>query len=159
MSCIIIFFCFFFDVVDIIKNETSKFQRVVNLGKSDINSITFSLSLKSDTTLNVFIKPNSNYTGNIKITTKKGNTLTSYTAEKQEDGRYKVTIPNIIPHQLGDMYNVTAETNNGTATCSLSALSYVYAILNGSSYDKTAKDAVSSLYKYYEATMNYRSKS
>ena len=76
---------------------------------------------------------------------------------KQADGRYKVTILNISAHQLGDTYTVTSSTTNGTAKCSLSALSYVYAILNGSSYDKTAKDAVSSLYSYYDATMNYRS--
>ncbi len=143
---------------DTLKKETSEFQRVVNLGKSDINSFTFSLSLKADTTLNVFIKPNSNYNGSIKITTRKNNSAKTYAAVKQADGRYKVTIPNISAHQLGDMYTVTAETSNGAATCSLSALSYVYAILSGSSYDKTAKDAVSAFYKYYEATMNYRNK-
>ena len=53
--------------------------------------------------------------------------------------------------------SIIAETTNGIATCSLSALSYVYAILDGSS-NNTAKNAVSSLYIYYDATLNYRSK-
>ena len=127
-------------------------------GKSDIDKITYSLSLNSGTSLNVFIKAKDNYKGSVKVTTKKGNSVTSYAAVKQADGRYKVTIPDISAHQLGDMYTVTAETTNGTATCSLSALSYVYAVLNGSSNDKNAKNAVSSLYIYYDATLNYRSK-
>lgn len=143
---------------DSIKKAASKYQRLLDLGKSDIEKITYSLSLNSGTSLNVFIKAKDNYTGSVKVIIKKGNAATSYTAVKQADGRYKVTIPNISAHQLGDTYTVTAVTTNGTAKCSISALSYVYAILSGSSYDKTAKDAVSSLYKYYDATMNYRYK-
>ena len=142
---------------DAIRNVTSKYQRALDLGKSDIEKITYSLSLNSGTSLNVFIKAKDNYKGSVKVTTKKGNTVTSYTAVKQADGRYKVTIPDISAHQLGDMYTITAETTNGTATCSLSALSYVYSILDGNS-NNTAKNAVSSLYIYYDATLNYRSK-
>ena len=142
---------------DAIRNVTSKYQRVLDLGKSDIDKITYSLSLNSGTSLNVFIKAKDNYKGSVKVTTKKGNTVMSYTAVKQADGRYKVTIPDISAHQLGDKYTITAETTNGTATCSLSALSYVYAILDVSS-DNAAKNAVSSLYIYYDATLNYRSK-
>ena len=142
---------------DAIKKAAGKYQRVLDLGKSDIEKITYSLSLNSGTSLNVFIKAKDNYTGSVKVTTKKGNAATSYTAVKQADGRYKVTIPNISAHQLGDMYTVTAETTNGTETCSLSALSYVYAVLDGNS-NNTAKNAVSSLYIHYDATLNYRSK-
>ena len=142
---------------DAIRNVISKYQRVLDLGKSDIEKISYSLSLNSGTSLNVFIKAKSNYKGSVKVTVKKGNTVTSYTAVKQADGRYKVTIPDISAHQLGDTYTITAETTNGTATCSLSALSYVYAVLNENS-DNTAKNAVSSLYIYYDATLNYRSK-
>ena len=134
---------------------TNGFDLVLALGKSDIEKITYSLSLNTDTTVNVFIKPRSSYSGSIKVTTQKGKTATSYTAVKQSDGRYKVTIPNISAHQLGDKYTITAVTSSGTASCSLSALSYVYAILDGSS-DKTAKNAVSALCRYYEATINYR---
>ena len=142
---------------DDIKKAAGKYQRVLDLGKSDIEKITYSLSLNSGTSLNVFIKAKDNYKGSVKVTTKKGNTVMSYTAVKQADGRYKVTIPDISAHQLGDIYTITAETTNGTATCSLSALSYVYAILDGSS-NNTSKNAVSSLYIYYDATLNYRSK-
>ncbi len=140
---------------DAVKKTASKYERVLALGKSDIEKITYSLSLNTDTTVNVFIKPRSSYSGSIKVTTQKGKTATSYTAVKQSDGRYKVTIPNISAHQLGDKYTITAVTSSGTASCSLSALSYVYAILDGSS-DKTAKNAVSALCRYYEATINYR---
>ena len=113
--------------------------------------------MNSGTSLNVFIKAKDNYNGSVKVTVKKGNSVTSYTAVKQSDGRYKVTIPNISAHQLGDTYTITASTTNGTAKCSLSALSYVYAVLDGNS-NNTAKNAVSSLYIYYDATLNYRSK-
>ena len=142
---------------DAIRNVTSKYQRVFDLGKSDIEKISYSLSLNSGTSLNVFIKAKDNYKGSVKVTTKKGNVIMSYNAVKQADGRYKVTIPDISAHQLGDMYTITASTTNGTATCSLSALSYVYAVLSGNS-DKAAKNAVSSLYIYSDATLNYRSK-
>ena len=42
--------------------------------------------------------------------------------------------------------SIIAETTNGIATCSLSSLSYFYSILDKSSDDKNAKNAVSSLY-------------
>ena len=142
---------------DSIKKAAGKYQRLLDLGKSDIDKITYSLSLNSGTSLNVFIKAKDNYNGSVKVTVKKGNTVMSYTAVKQADGRYKVTIPNISAHQLGDTYTITASTTNGTAKCSLSALSYVYAVLDGNN-NNTAKNAVSSLYIYYDATLNYRSK-
>ena len=141
-----------------IKKEAGRYQRVLDLGKSDIENMTYSLSLDSGTALNIFIRPTKNYKGSIKVTAMKDSTETSYTAVKQKDGRYKVTIPNISAHQLGDAYTITASTTNGTATCTLSALSYVYAVLDGNSYDKTAKNAVSSLFKYYDDTIKYRKK-
>ncbi len=138
-----------------VSKAASKYERVLALGKSDIEKITYSLSLNTDTTVNVFIKPRSSYSGSVKITTRKGNTATSYTAAKQADGRYKVTIPNISAHQLGDTYTITAVTANGTASCKVSALSYVNAILNENS-STIAKNAVSAFYRYYEAIMIYR---
>lgn len=143
---------------DSVKNKTEQYKRILELGKSDIDKITYALSLNAETTLNVFIKPKSGYSGNVSVTTKKGSTVTSYTAVKQSDGRYKVTIPNISSHQLGDTYVITAATENGTATCSLSALSYVYAVLDDSNSDNTAKNAVSSFYKYFNSTIKYREK-
>ena len=144
---------------DIIKKNLSAHKRITELGTSDIEKFTCSLALDTDTSLNVFIKPKDNYNGSVNIVTKKGSAATSYKAVKQADGRYKVTIPNIPAHQLGDQYLITAVTDNGTATCKLSALSYAYAVLDGSSFDEIAKDAVSALCEYYEAAVNYRKNS
>ncbi len=141
-----------------VSKAASKYERVLALGKSDIEKITYSLSLNADTTVNVFIKPRSSYSGSIKVTTQKGNAATSYTAVKQADGRYKVTIPNISAHHLGDTYTITVVTANGTASCKVSALSYVNAILNENS-STIAKNAVSAFYRYYEAIMIYRENS
>ena len=83
-------------------------------------------------------------------------TYDDYTVSKEADGRYKVVISKISAHKLGDMYNIKVTTDNGVSTYSVSALSYVYAVLNSDSYNAVSKNAVSSLYKYYEATINYK---
>ena len=140
-----------------IRKETAAYDRVIDLGTSDISEITYSLSLDAETSLNVFVKPKKNYSGDVKIKVK-GSSLKSYTAVKQADGRYKVTIPNIAAHQLGNAFTVTAETANGKASCSISAISYVYSVLRAGTFDENALNAVSAFYKYYDATMKYRNK-
>ncbi len=142
-----------------IKSDAEKYKRVLDLGTSDIEMISYSLSLQTETTLNVFVKPKENYTGDAAIKITKDGEATSFTAVKQSDGRYLISIPNISAHHLGETYVITTITANGTATCSLSALSYVYAVLNSGdlsdSDNSVQNNAVSALYKYYAASVKY----
>ncbi|WP_295078977.1 CotH kinase family protein [Ruminococcus sp.] len=138
-----------------VKENVEPFKRILDLGGSDIQQITYSLSLDAATELNIFIQPKKEYDGEVTVTINKDGEPASYKSVKQSDNRYKITIPNISAHKLGYTYSVTAATSDGTATCSVSALSYIYAILNSDSYDDTAKNAVSSFYNYYDATMKY----
>lgn len=129
--------------------EDEKF--VYDLGQSDIEKVTYSLSLNADTSINVYLKGKENYDGDVTVTVN-GNTVQ---AVKQSDGRWKIVIPNIPAHMLGAVYNISVTTTNGTADCSVSALSYVRSVLNSDSFNDTAKNAVASLYYYYAATMEY----
>lgn len=122
---------------------------------TDISDITFSLSLNAETSLNVFVSPQEGYTGNLAVSID-GLNETAYTVV-QTGGRYKIVIPNIAAHNLGKTYTINITTANGTSVYNVSALSYVYAVLNSNAFDGTAKDAVSSIYKYYDATIAYRS--
>ncbi len=137
-----------------IKNEVAAFERVSAPVESDIDDITFSLSLNAETLLNVFVTPKEGYAGNLTISVD-GLAEDEYTVEFT-GSRYKVVIPNISAHKLGQTYTVRIVTENGISIYNVSALSYVYAVLNSESFDSVAKDAVASIYKYYEATINYR---
>ena len=142
---------------DVVKEAVETYKHKSDLVKSDIDKISYSLSLNAETALNVFVAPNKNYAGDVSISID-GLSENDYTVTKQEsDGRYKIVISNISAHKLGNTYNIKITTENGVSTYTVSALSFVYAVLN-SNYDTATKDAASSLYKYYEATMTYRNK-
>ena len=140
-----------------IKEVVKKYAHKSNLVKTDIDKITYSLSLNAETGLNVFVSPNANYSGNISISVD-GLSENDYTVTKQaSDGRYKIVITNISAHKLGNTYKINITTDNGTSTYQASALSFINAVLNAN-YDTNTKNAASSIYKYYEATMTYRNK-
>ncbi|WP_295089140.1 hypothetical protein [Ruminococcus sp.] len=140
-----------------IKEVVKKYAHKSNLVKTDIDKITYSLSLNAETALNVFVSPNANYSGNISISVD-GLSENDYTVTKQaSDGRYKIVITNISAHKLGNTYKINITTDNGTSTYQASALSFINAVLNAN-YDTNTKNAASSIYKYYEATMTYRNK-
>ena len=115
------------------------------------------MDLNSDTVLNVYIRPQAGYTVNVSAAFRG----TTYVGRRQSDGRYRVRIPGISAHLLGDMLTITGTATHGTdsspVTISVSPLSYVYAALNSASFDKTAKDAMSAFYGYYDAAMKYKS--
>ena len=78
-----------------------------------------------------------------------------YTAERQSDGRYLVRIPNIPAHRLGEMITVTG-TAGSAFTVKVAALSYVRSVLNSSSSNGAAKNALSALYAYCAAVLAFR---
>ncbi len=140
--------------VDAIKTAVADYAFVRENNSADIQKITYSVRLDSDTAILVYFKPTANYDGSFTVTLD-GET---YTATKQSDGRYLVEIPNIGAHLLGTTYTIVATTDNGTATVTVSALSYVRSILNSSTYanDATAKNAACAIYAYCAAAKAYK---
>ena len=142
-------------------NRDTYLSEMANLKKeatpsSDIERFNYALSLDSDTSLIVKIKPKSTYKGSIsvKVTDASGKT-TTVTPVKLSDGRYQITINNISAHKLADMYTVTVKTANGTSTFKASALTYAYEgiqlLSEGDEYN-----AMCALYEYYKASKAYK---
>ena len=121
------------------------------LSQSDIEKVNFDINLLSRTNIRVFFAPKTGYKGSLSAAVD-GN---SAAAKKQPDGRWLVQIEDISAHQLSKMYGVEVQTTTGTASVQVSVLSYVDAILS-SNMDARYKEAVSALYYYYRAAMDYR---
>lgn len=141
---------------DEIREFTAEKALVTNYASPDIEKISYSLYPDSDTSIKIFIKLVSGYTGPV---TAKINGEEAQ-AVLQADGRYLVVIPNLAAHRLGQTYDVVIETESGVNALSVSAMSYVNAVLNADVYqdNAVAKDAVSAIGKYYEAAMAYKAK-
>ena len=77
-------------------------------------------------------------------------------AVKQLDGRYLVQISGIPAHLLDYTNTIQVVTDNGEFDVKVSALSYVNSVLNKDTYNDNMKKAVTSLYRYYKATKEYR---
>ncbi len=135
---------------DAIKAELAghAITRTIN-NDSVIEKITYSLVLDSETTIRVYIKPAAGYNGEITVSG------AATTATKQKDGRYLVEIKGIGAHELGEIY--TININNGAASVEVSAMSYVYGMLDKEGASPEAKDAVCSIYYYWQAALNYLS--
>ena len=113
----------------------------------DTEKITFSLILDSAIEIRVFFKMKSGYTGSFEVND-------PYTAANVS-GRYQVSVLNIPAHQLSETYTINAVTDNGTASITLSALSYVNSMLNA--YTSTsAVNAAAAIYAYSQAADAYK---
>ena len=123
-------------------------DKVNNTG-GDIETITYSLVLDSETAIKVYFKPSGNYTGTPTVTV--GDQ--SYTATKT-GGRYVVVIPKISAHQLINPHTIVFTTTNGTATVTVSALSYVKGALNYYS-DADSQNAMAAIYAYSKAAQDF----
>ncbi|MBR6039647.1 MAG: hypothetical protein IKP38_04105 [Clostridia bacterium] len=136
-----------------IAEDVAEFALVRNNESTDIQKITYSVRLDSDTTILVYFKPVKNYSGEFTVTLDGD----PYTATP-EGGRYVVEIPNIGAHLLGTTYTIVATTDSGDATVEVSVFSYVRSILNSSAYaDNTAaKNGVCAIYAYYVAAKAYK---
>ena len=127
---------------------------VWNLGDSQVEEITYSLDLESETAIYIYLKMKSGYTGPV-TALMDGNSIT---CAKQKDGRYRIKIDGIAAHQLGDTYDVRVSAE-GECSVSVSPMSYVLTVLesrNSSLNNDTAHYAVTSLYRYYEAAIAYK---
>ena len=110
---------------------------------ADISAVNISLNLKSQTSIYVYVTPITGYTGSL--------TCTEGYAVKQVGARYRVIIPNVMAHQLGDMHTLHLTTTAGSVEVHVSALSYANSIFNSSSMGTTDKYFAVALFKYYQA--------
>ena len=120
---------------------------------SGIDRVNYSLSLNSDTSINLYLTPAAGFEGPVTATLD-GRSLE---AQRQADGRWRVVIEGIPAHKLGDAYTVRV-TAGTEFTVAVSALSYMNALLSSEAYaqDTAAQNAMAALYRYYTATMAYR---
>ena len=134
------------------------YEIVRDTGNSGIESVPYRLRLDSDITLELNIVPASDYYGSVFASLNGG----SENMAVKTSGGYLVQISGISAHKLGDTYTVTVTTSRGSFDVKVSALSYVYTSLTsantapGTTGSPAMKKAVTSLYKYYMATMAYR---
>ena len=134
------------------KNELEGYAAQKDL-TADIGSMSLSLTLDTDTAINLFVNTANGYSGTVTAFIESSSGETPLTAVKVSGNKYKITIPGIAAHQLGDVFNVVIETAEGSSTVDVSALSYAYVCMEDGKY---AKDVMSALYDYYTAALNYR---
>ena len=128
-------------------------------GTSKVEKANYRLQLGSETTLDVFLKTtDGSAPTDVTVTIREevtGTTTTkAYTPEKQADGRYLVTIPNISAHKLGDKVTITGNAG-GSFTVVVSPLSFVRDVLTYEK-DTESRNGLSSLYAYWAAAMAYK---
>ena len=138
------------DDISEVRGLVENYAIVKDTKDSGIEKVTFLLELGSETAIDVFLTPKSDYNGTVFVAEAEKN---ANLAVKQSDGRYLVQIPNISANKLGDTYTLKVRAG-GEFDVKVSALSYVHAALNGSANTKLHK-AVVALYDYYVATMEY----
>ena len=107
--------------------------------------------LDSETAIKVYFKPSSDYTGTPTVTVD-GN---DYTATKT-GGRWVVVIPNISAHELIDSHTIVLTTAKGTATVTVSALSYVKGALDYYTEDADSQNAMAAIYAYSKAAQDFK---
>ena len=143
----------FTDNYDVAKIKQAVADKAIvrnNNTDGDIEKITFSLVLDSETAIRVYFKMAEGYNGAFTVTG------AATTAEKLTDGRYLVEIKNIGASKLGDEYEFNVATDgNGTAHVKVSALSYVQAMLENAEASDDAKNAVCAIYYYYKAAQAF----
>ena len=109
------------------------------------------LRLDSSTELTLSFKIEAGYTGPIAVTVDN----VEYTPT-ESGGKYVVKIGNIPAHKLKVMHEVVITTDSGSATVTLSALSYAKLICDTNS-DADAQKAAAALYFYAKAANGYLS--
>ena len=124
----------------------------------------YSVILDSDTAIRVFFKPAAGFNGDVSaFWDNKGEVYLT----RGSDGRYMVEIANIPAHLLGDTHTINVFTGEDCfkpgvyaayTQVNVSAMSYVYAMLTSQAYanNELAKNAVSSLYAYWQAAVAYK---
>ena len=120
----------------------------------EVSNIAMGLNLTSDTTVYLVVK------------TTDGAAVESATlagggdlrVRKTSDGSWRVYIPGVMAHELGDTFEVTITTSGGTeAHVRVSAVSFVQAVFASPSHegDANARNIATGLWRYWEAADAY----
>ena len=132
-------------------SSISGFDVAASLDNATIVSATYSLTLDTETALNIYLTPAEG------VTLTKENVSVAATgadvkyAVEPVGSRYRVRITGIAAHELGTKITITA----GTSTVTASALSYVQKCLANENAKPEAKNAAAALYRYYQETIHY----
>ncbi|MBR5620128.1 MAG: choice-of-anchor J domain-containing protein, partial [Clostridia bacterium] len=116
---------------------------------ADIRNLSFTTVFDSATAVRILITPTSGYTGELMAAESGGKALNV----SKEGKRYAVVIPNLAAHELSKTYTITVTTDGGTATITVSALSYVKLLFNANETALT-RDAASAILGYATAAYN-----
>ena len=137
--------------------EVSSKELTVTGTDADIAEVRHSLTLDSDTVINVYFKPADSYGGTF-MAAVDGGEATAYSIGS--DGRYCVKIKSIAAHELSTAHTITVTTANGSITVTVSALSYVNSALNyyndANDADRKARNAAAAIWAYSKAADAYK---
>ena len=137
------------DSIEAVKSGVSEMHIVKELRDSGVSEVLFALRLNEKTVINIYALPD------------EGMTITSSTAKAKGTqtigGKeyYQFDTDKISAENLGTAYTITLSTENGTATINVSAMSYVYAVLNSESFTVEKKKAMAAYYGYYTKAIAY----
>ena len=128
--------------LDTIKTDVAGYAISKNITGDEITAITNSLIVDSETAVRVYFKVDKSYSGAFDVTVDGA----SYTATRIGN-RYLVEINNIKASKLVDTHTIEVQTDNGTASVEVSALSYVKSMLDA--YETEApQNAAAAIYSY-----------
>ena len=136
------------DSIDFALDSVSEMAIEKDLGTSGIADVKFALTLNSKTVINVFVKP-----GEESFTV--ANATANGTRVIDGDTYYQYDTVSIGAGHLGKIYKVTLTTETGRATIKASAMSYVNAVLNNTSFTDEKRLAMAAYYNYYAAVSAY----
>ena len=128
-------------------------QGVQRTSNRNIEQITYSLYLDSKTSIYLYLKSAADYSGEI-CAALDGSPVT---VVKENDGRCRITIPELSANQLDDMHQVVISTDGADPlTVQVSALSYVKTCLEDENSSDRMIDAMAALYYYYAAASSVK---
>ena len=141
---------------DEITNATeavSRFAAKFNAAGSSINVTSMYLALDSSTTLVLKLTPADGYMGDVTYSVDGG---TPENAAVLDDGRFKITLPDITAPRLGQAYSIRIQAS-GEDSLEVSPLSYADTVLKSEKYsnDEDMRNAIVALYYYYSAAQGF----
>ena len=141
--------------IENVRIASAPYAIVRNTGSSLISSVGFALKLGSTTSILLYLNVPSGYTGNVAAYLEGSS---QNIAVKKSATQYLVELNDIPAHELHKTHRITVKAGSSFEV-RVSALSYVNTMLNRNDVGMDIKEAVTALYKYWEAAMKYRAAS
>jgi hypothetical protein len=139
--------------IDTIRAEAANSAISYSNNGANLSDMSFALVLDSETTVRLFLKPASGYTGSFTVTVDG----VDADAVLQSNGFYRVELVNIPAHALSRTHTVIVTTGSGSATIRFSALSYVSILFRAYS-SADAQNAAAALWAYSKAADEFNAK-